>query len=53
MWLSFSFTVKNRLGQVMAVGLHCDAFEVPALKTTAKRLSYVFDVLEYVKGPVR
>ena len=48
-----SFIVRNTQDHVVACGLHCDAYNVPSLKPKAARLSYVFEVLEKVKGPFR
>lgn len=48
-----SFMVKNHEDRIVACGMNCDAFCVPETKPKAKRLSYVFEVLEHVKGPAR
>lgn len=48
-----SFVVKNNEGRIVACGMNCDAYCVPETKPKAKRLSYVFEVLEHVKGPAR
>jgi hypothetical protein len=45
--------VKNHRDIVVACGMNCDAFDVPLLQPKVKRLAYVFEVLEFVKGPVR
>ena len=45
--------MKNHRDIVVACGMNCDAFDVPVLQPKVKRLAYVFEVLEFVKGPVR
>lgn len=53
MLFNCSFVVKNHRDIVVACGMNCDAFDVPLLQPKVKRLAYVFEVLEFVKGPVR
>ena len=48
-----SFVVKSDADQVLAVALNFDVFDEPMVEPHVQRLSYIFEFLESIEGPVR